>query len=100
MYVCMYVCICVCMYVSICICTCMFMYVCTCMRTHAYIFLCLCICGGINTSEHCSIYVSFIFSFIHSFKDLYSTSSRKLLRGAPDSSTVKKNSFQLIIECV
>ena len=40
------------------------------------------------------------FSFIHSFKDLYSTSSRKLLRGAPDSSTVKKNSFQLIIECV
>ena len=39
-------------------------------------------------------------SFIHSFKDLYSTSSRKLLRGAPDSSTVKKNSCQLIIECV
>src|SRR6218665_3078154 len=32
-----------------------------------------------------------IHSFIHSFKDLYSTSSRKLLRGAPDSSTVKKN---------
>ena len=32
-------------------------------------------------------------SFIHSFKDLYSTSSRKLLRGAPHSSTVKKNSF-------
>src|SRR6218665_3982209 len=30
---------------------------------------------------------------IYSFKDLYSTSSRKLLRGAPDSSTVKKNSF-------
>src|SRR6218665_341202 len=39
-------------------------------------------------------------SFIHSFKDLYSTSSRKLLKGAPDSSTVKKNIFQLIIECV
>src|SRR6218665_3557706 len=40
---------------------------------------------------------SFIHSFkdfIHSFKDLYSPSSRKLLRGAPDSSTVKKNSFQ------
>src|SRR6218665_3798634 len=34
-----------------------------------------------------------VLSFIHSFKDLYSTSSRKLLRGAPDSSTVKKNSF-------
>ena len=31
-----------------------------------------------------------IHSFIYSFKDLYSTSSRKLLRGAPDSSTVKK----------
>src|SRR6218665_1737510 len=39
-------------------------------------------------------------SFIHSFEDLYSTSSRKLLRGDPDSSTVKRNSFQLIIECV
>src|SRR6218665_2334308 len=36
---------------------------------------------------------SFIHSRIHSFKDLYSTSSRKLLGGAPDSSTVKKNSF-------
>src|SRR6218665_788018 len=36
----------------------------------------------------------------NSFKDLYSPSSRKLLRGAPDSSTVKKNSFQLITECV
>src|SRR6218665_2848639 len=29
-------------------------------------------------------------SCIHSFKDLRSTSSRKLLRGAPDSRTVKK----------
>ena len=36
--------------------------------------------------------------FIHSFKDLYSTSSRKLLRGAPDYSTFKKNSFQVIVE--
>src|SRR6218665_1400923 len=36
---------------------------------------------------------SLVCSFIHSFKDLYSTSSRKLLRGVPDSSTVKKNSF-------
>src|SRR6218665_4166183 len=33
-------------------------------------------------------------SFIHSFKDLYKTSSTKLLRGAPDSSTVKKNSIE------
>jgi len=32
----------------------------------------------------------------YSFMDLYSTSSRKLLRGANDSSTVKNNSFQLI----
>jgi len=38
--------------------------------------------------------------FIHLFKNWYSTSSRKLLRGAPNSSTVNKNSFQLIIECV
>src|SRR6218665_1568174 len=45
-------------------------------------------------------YIQYWLEFIHSFKDLYSTSSRKLLRGAPDSSTVKKNSFQLIIECV
>jgi len=37
-------------------------------------------------------------AFIHSF-DLYSTSSRKLLGGAPDSCRVKKNSFKLIIEC-
>jgi len=42
----------------------------------------------------------YVYVFINSFKDLYSTSSRKLLRGAPDSSTVKKNSFKLIIECV
>ena len=44
----------------------------------------------------------FVFHFIliHSFKHLYSTSSRKLLRGVPDSSMVKKNSFQLTIECV
>jgi len=38
--------------------------------------------------------------FIHSLKDLRSTSSRKLLRGAPDSCRVKNNHFQLIIECV
>src|SRR6218665_1660906 len=32
--------------------------------------------------------------FIHSFKNFYSTSSSPLLlRGAPDSSSVKKNSF-------
>ena len=42
----------------------------------------------------------FVTVFIHSFKYLYSTSSRELLRGAPDSSTVKKNSFQALIECV
>ena len=40
-------------------------------------------------------------SFIHSFKNSYSaTSSPLLLRGAPDSSTVKKNSFKTTIECV
>ena len=32
--------------------------------------------------------------------DWFITSSRKVLRGAPYSSTVKKNSFQLNIECV
>jgi len=32
--------------------------------------------------------------FIHSFIDLYSSSLRKLVRGAPHSSTVKKNHFQ------
>src|SRR6218665_279505 len=49
---------------------------------------------GVNSFIYSFIH-SFIYSFIHSFKDLYSTSSRKLLRGASDSSTVKKNSFQL-----
>ncbi len=40
--------------------------------------------------------LSFIHLFIHSFKDLYSTSSRKLLTGGPNSSTVKKNSVRLL----
>jgi len=31
---------------------------------------------------------------------IYATASRKLLRGAPGSSRVKKNSFQVIIDCV
>src|SRR6218665_1355045 len=39
----------------------------------------------VMTSRFCW---SFIHSFIHSLTNLYSTSSRKLLRGAPDSSTV------------
>lgn len=39
-------------------------------------------------------------SFIHSFWNLYSTSSRKLLRGAPGSSIVKENSFLELIESV
>src|SRR6218665_427581 len=38
---------------------------------------------------------------IHSFKNLYSASSRKLLhRGSPDTITVKKNSFKTIIQCI
>src|SRR6218665_3805311 len=38
---------------------------------------------------------------IHSFKNLYSASSSPLLlRGATDSSKVKKNSFKTMIECV
>src|SRR5688572_12945457 len=37
---------------------------------------------------------SFIHSFIH-IEHLYSAPSRKLLRGAPDSSTAKKNSFKV-----
>src|ERR1043165_6544156 len=37
---------------------------------------------------------SFIHSFIH-IKHLYSAPSRKLLRGAPDSSTAKKSSFKV-----
>ena len=41
------------------------------------------------------IYGEFIF-----LGDLYSTTSRELLRGAPDSSTAKKNSFQVSIERV
>ena len=40
-------------------------------------------------------------SSIHSFINFYSTSSRPLLlRGSPNSSTVKKNSFKTKIECV
>ena len=39
-------------------------------------------------------------TFIHSFKDLYGTSSGKLLRGAPDSIAVKNNSFRVVIECL
>ena len=38
----------------------------------------------------------FVTVFIHSF--IYS--SMELLRGVPDSSTVKKNSFQALKECV
>ena len=38
--------------------------------------------------------------FIYLFTNLYSTSSMKLLKGASNSSTVKKNSFKLITECV
>ena len=35
---------------------------------------------------------------MHSFENWYSASSRKWLRGAPDSSTFKKNIFKMIIE--
>jgi len=44
---------------------------------------------------------SFIYSFIHSFihlGDLYSTSSRLLLRNAADPCAAKKNSFQARVE--
>ena len=37
------------------------------------------------THNDALVLLEFIQSFIHSLKDLYSTSSRKLLRGAPDS---------------
>jgi len=40
------------------------------------------------------------FLFIHSFTNLYSASSRKLLRGTPNSSMVKKKSLEMIIECI
>src|SRR6218665_2834527 len=43
-------------------------------------------------------YYSLIHSFIHSFihiKHLYSASSSKLLRSAPNTSTVKKNSIKV-----
>jgi len=50
----------------------------------------------VGVHDGCNVMCNFAFqlihSRIHSFKDLYSASSRKLLRGAPDSSTVKKNS--------
>ena len=52
--------------------------------------------GKIKSADQvgCSFFCCLVAcSFIHSFKDLYSTSSRKLLRGAPNSNTVKKNSF-------
>ena len=38
-------------------------------------------------------------SFIH-YMDLYSASSRLLLRSAPDFSTAKKSSFKAGVECV
>src|SRR6218665_3440160 len=40
-----------------------------------------------------------IHSFIH-YMDLYSASSRLLLRSAPDSSTAKRNSFKARVQCV
>src|SRR6218665_2449389 len=40
-----------------------------------------------------------IHSFIH-YGDLYSTSSRLLLRSAPDPCTAKKKSFEAGVECV
>ena len=44
---------------------------------------------GAVTLQYC-----YIHSFIHT-EHLYSASSRKLLRGAPDSSTAKKSSLKL-----
>src|SRR6218665_3951994 len=62
-----------------------------------------CLCIGFCYCNYCCYYYHYLHhlrhSFIHSFKVLCSTSSRKLLRGAPDSSTAQK-SFQLTIDCV
>src|SRR6218665_3164276 len=46
-----------------------------------------------------NILFCFIHSFIH-YMDLYSTSSRLLLRSAPDSSTAKKSSITARVEFV
>src|SRR6218665_1606183 len=42
---------------------------------------------------------AFIHSFIH-YGDLYSASSRLILRSAPDPCTAKKKSFEAGVECV
>src|SRR6218665_191655 len=42
---------------------------------------------------------AFIHSFIH-YRDLYSASSRLLLRSAPNPCTAKKKSFEAGVECV
>ena len=46
-----------------------------------------------------SVQAKFIHSFIH-YGDLYSASSRLLLRSAPDLCTTKEKSFEARVECV
>src|SRR6218665_26412 len=49
-----------------------------------------------GVSGNCLLH-SYVYSFIHSFKNFHSASSSSLLlRGSPDSSTVKTNSFKTI----
>jgi len=52
------------------------------------VFICLLVCFHVC-----------LYSFIHSITFI-ALFSPLLLRGAPDSSTVNKNSFKTIIECV
>src|SRR6218665_3637006 len=64
-----------------------------------------CTCLVINRCSYCPLLLrrynlinSFIHSFIH-YVDLYSASSRLLLRSAPDYSMAKKNSLKARVEC-
>src|SRR6218665_104288 len=49
-------------------------------------------------TEHLSSSQSLIYLFIH-YGDLYSASSRLLLKNAPDPCTTIKDSFQARVEC-
>src|SRR5688572_25051336 len=84
MYVCIYVCICMFMYEYMYLCKYVCLYVCICMYVCMYVYM----------------YV-FIHSFIHS--SIYTAPFKEtILRGAPDSSTVKKNSvmYVCIFACI
>ena len=61
-------------------------------------YFAFCTLSVANKSVHfCCLII--VCSFIH-YMDLYSASSRLLLRSAPDSSTAKRSSFKARVRCV